>query len=329
MKNVAIIGAGISGLTLANLLKDHAQITIFEKARGVSGRMSTRRHEPYFFDHGAQYFTVRHQCFHDFLDPLMRNGIVKQWNPRYVKFDHNQIIMRKNWADDEPRYVGAPGMNQIAKYLAKDVNVILNEEIVLLDKENTWQLKSKKGNLYHSFDWVISTAPAPQSASLLPKTFKYQDEISKIKMTPCLCLMLGFSKSLSLEFEAAHVVNSNLSWLAVNSHKPDRKGLFSLVVHSSENYAQRAIREDDEKIIEELCVETSRLIGQDVFAADFKSIHRWRYANIRKKDPKKLFIDHDLKIAACGDWCDQGRVEGAFISAWNLVKPLKEDILCD
>ena len=67
MKKIAIIGAGLSGLSIAHLLKENADITLFEKARGVSGRMSTRRAEPYFFDHGAQYFTARTKAFQDFM----------------------------------------------------------------------------------------------------------------------------------------------------------------------------------------------------------------------------------------------------------------------
>ena len=52
MKNVAVIGAGITGITLANLLQKKVNLTIFEKSRGVGGRMSTRRAEPYQFNHG-------------------------------------------------------------------------------------------------------------------------------------------------------------------------------------------------------------------------------------------------------------------------------------
>ncbi|MEY8870939.1 NAD(P)-binding protein [Francisella philomiragia] len=43
---VAIIGAGLAGLTAANILKDSVEITIFEKSHGVSGRMSTRYADP-------------------------------------------------------------------------------------------------------------------------------------------------------------------------------------------------------------------------------------------------------------------------------------------
>jgi renalase len=75
MKKIAIIGAALSGLSAAQFLKDHAEITLFEKALGVSGRISTRRTEHYFFDHGAQYFTAKTKAFHDFIQPLINQGI--------------------------------------------------------------------------------------------------------------------------------------------------------------------------------------------------------------------------------------------------------------
>ncbi len=62
-KKIAIIGAGISGLILAQRLKDHADIVVYEKARGVGGRMSTRYADPFYFDHGTQFFTARTDAF--------------------------------------------------------------------------------------------------------------------------------------------------------------------------------------------------------------------------------------------------------------------------
>ena len=42
MKKIAIIGAGLSGLTAATQLREHAEVTVFEKSRGPGGRMETR-----------------------------------------------------------------------------------------------------------------------------------------------------------------------------------------------------------------------------------------------------------------------------------------------
>ncbi|AJI69041.1 NAD(P)-binding protein [Francisella tularensis] len=75
MIKIAIIGAGIAGLTAAKILKDCAQVIVFEKSRGVSGRMSTRYADPYYFDHGTQYFTAKSTDFKEFLKPMIDNGI--------------------------------------------------------------------------------------------------------------------------------------------------------------------------------------------------------------------------------------------------------------
>jgi hypothetical protein len=62
-QRIAIIGAGISGLTLAQSLKEYADVVVFDKARGVGGRMNTRYADPFYFDHGTQFFTARSKSF--------------------------------------------------------------------------------------------------------------------------------------------------------------------------------------------------------------------------------------------------------------------------
>ena len=328
MTKIAIIGAGLSGLSAAHLLKDYADITLFEKARGVSGRMSTRRAEPYFFDHGAQYFTARTKPFQDFIQPLLDNDIIERWDARYVKFKGNQIIKRRNWRDEEPRYVSVPGMNHVAKFLAKGMNIHINTRIASLNHQGTWQLIDEADQQYEGFDWVICTAPSPQAVDLLPDSFKYHANIQAIQMRACFSLMLGFEQSLALDFEAAHVIDADLSWIAVNSHKPQRPDLFTLMVHSSEDYAEAHIHDDRDQVMKHLINETSHIIGQDVCQANYKTLHGWRYANnADKKQKSPIFIDQGLKLAACGDWCLGGRVESAFSSAYNLVQHMKETIL--
>ena len=64
INSVAIIGAGIAGLSCASALQQAGiRVRVFEKSRGVGGRMSTRRGEGWECDHGAQYFTVSDDLF--------------------------------------------------------------------------------------------------------------------------------------------------------------------------------------------------------------------------------------------------------------------------
>ena len=327
MTKIAVIGAGLAGLSAANLLQDAAEITVFEKARGVSGRMSTRQAGSYFFDHGAQYFTARTTPFREFMQPLIADGIVQRWDARYVLLHGEQIIERKNWLEDEPRYVGMPGMNAVVRHFANGMDIKINTRITSLQQEqSTWQLCDQKGDLYRGFDWVIATMPSPQVAALLPEAFTHHNTIAAVKMHACFALMLGFLQSLPLEFDAARVTNADISWLAVNSHKPGRADPFTLVVHSSEDYAAAHMDDEHEQVMQHLCAETSRITGCDVSIADHKAIHRWRYANNAQREHCPVCIDQELRLAACGDWCLGGRIENAFLSAYNLVNAMKEYI---
>ncbi len=326
MVSVAIIGAGISGLTAANILKNCAKIKIFEKARGVGGRMSTRRAQSYHFDHGAQFFTAKTKEFQSFLSPMIKSRIVQRWDARFAEFQRRNIVRQAIWDESRPHYVGVPGMNAMAKYLAEDLDVFIDTRIAKIEKKNGWHLIDVRGNSVGHFDWVISTAPAEQAAELMPESFIHHGAVSSAKMLGCFSLMLGFQKPLRLDFDAALVRGSDISWISVNSSKPERPGGFSLLVQSSNQWAEKHLEDDGEKVMEYLSAETMRIIGQDMSLADHRDIHRWLYANIEKQDDHKPLIDFDRRLAACGDWRIQGRVESAFTSGLSVARALLDFI---
>ena len=327
MTKIAIIGTGLAGLTLAQLLRDKAEIDIFEKARGVGGRMSTRRAEPYFFDHGAQYFTARTTEFQDFLQPYIDQGIICQWHARYAMFDGYQMIEQHLWRNQEPRYIAMPAMNMLAKTMAKPFNINLSTRITnITTQESKWRLYDNTGAMYEEYDWVISTAPSPQTASLFPTSFKYHSTIGDIKMRGCFAVMLGFEHPLSLAFDAAHIKNSDISWLAANHAKPERKGKTSLIIHASPDYTESYIDHDHEEVMKHLTSEASLITGVDLTTANHHAIHPWRYAHNDQQVSHDIFIDPNSKLAACGDWCQDGRVEGAFTSAYHLAHALKKEL---
>lgn len=323
MKDIAIIGAGVAGLTVANLLKDKANVTIFEKARGVSGRTSTRRAEPYFFDHGAQFFTVRSEEFQSFVKPMIDAGVISIWNARFVEFDNNKITSQSKWDANDPHYVGTPAMNAVAKYLAVGLDIYIGTRIGLLTKDgNVWKLEDDKGNPVGEYDWVISTIPAKQASDLIPNSLPYHKMIDSVAMEGCFSLMLGFDSPLPLEFDAALVKGRDIRWISVNSSKPKRTDAFSMLVHSTNNWADKHIDNDRNMVLDHLCNETSEIIGYDVSQAAHKTVHGWRYANIEEQVGDTHIFDKEQQIGVCGDWFIQGRVEAAFTSGFELAHKL-------
>ena len=327
MTNIAIIGAGLSGLTAANILKDDSNITLFEKSRGVSGRMSTRRAEPFFFDHGAQYFKARTDEFKYFIAPMIKKGLIERWDARFVEFENREITQRRKWDEHNPHYVGVPGMNAIAKYLSQGLSVQLGVRVQSIKKNHDkWHLEDNEGNILGEYDWVISTVPAEQASDLLPNSLPNSPKLSDIKMKGCFSLMLGFKKDLSLNFDAALVLGEDISWISVNSSKPGRSGAFCLLVHSTNNWADEHIDNKRDQVMNYLCKQTSDIIGHDLSKASHMAIHGWRFANIQKQRGETHFLDMDQKIAVCGDWFIEGRVEAAFISGFEMANNILKSL---
>ena len=79
MKTIAVVGAGISGISLAIMLKKTFKIIIFEKSFKTGGRLSTKERKPFNFDHGTQYFKVSNGEFKKFLNPLFTRSIIKPY----------------------------------------------------------------------------------------------------------------------------------------------------------------------------------------------------------------------------------------------------------
>ena len=326
MTSVAIIGAGLAGLTAAHELSKHTEVTIFEKARGVGGRMATRRASPYAFDHGAQYFTARSEPFRKFLSPLIKNGLVSNWSATHAEFEGTHLVRKRRWDQGESHYVAVPGMNALAKHFAPHSVIKTSTRIVKLNQDRGWCLTDENGQSWTDFDWVISTLPAPQAATLLPFDFASLDLVKQIEMLPCFAVLLGFSQPLRLRFQAAHFTQSDLSWMAVDGNKPGRNNANTLVLHSSHDYAAIHLDEEPHVIISHLMAEFAQATGCILPKPDHSAVHRWLYANNKERKELPLLLDSRRRIGACGDWTAGGRVEGAFLSAYRLSHALLKAI---
>ena len=68
MIDFCIVGSGVSGSTIANLLSKKYSVEIFDKAKGVGGRASNKRFSTNLsFDHGVQYISPKSNEFKKFV----------------------------------------------------------------------------------------------------------------------------------------------------------------------------------------------------------------------------------------------------------------------
>ena len=333
MKHIAIIGAGLSGLTLATQLKDIAHITLFEKHDHVSGRMATRVHEGYAYDHGAQFFTVKHPAFQRLIDEMVMHGAVARWEAKFAEIDGVHVKACRNWDATFPHYVGVPSMASVGQWMAmqlgrRGVQTLCNTRVsALQNTQDAWTLLGADGQKLGHFDWVITATPASQAAQLLPDNIDYLAALNDVKMLPCYALTLGFEQPIVRSWDVAHVANHpTLSWISVNSSKPHRHHRTSLVVMSTNQWASDHFEASEAWVMEAMMQALSEILGEQVFSAEQRLMKKWHFANAPKRPVHQVLMDTQLHLASCGDWCISGRVESAFVSALQLADALRRQL---
>jgi renalase len=327
-KRIAIVGAGISGLTIAQKLKDHADIVVYEKSRGVGGRMSTRYADPFYFDHGTQFFTARTLAFQNFIGPLITKGVIAEWKGKVVTYQADKTLKDRLWF--EPHYVAVPHMNSLSKHMAEDIDVRLNTEIAALTEKRAdgWHLLNKEGATLGVFDWVISTAPPTQTLRLFQSVLPADSALHNIKLQGCYTLMIGFHTPWHKPWMAAKAHESPIEWIAINSTKPGRnKDITTIVIHSRNEWADQHIDDDLQQTQDYLVQQFENITGIACDKPDYLSMHRWRYANVIENQTAETYLDAQQNIAAIGDWASASRIEAVWLNAVNLAKDIAKIII--
>ena len=304
-KRVAIIGSGMAGLAAARVLRD-AGLTcvIFDKSRGLGGRMATRRTGDLAFDHGAQYFTARGPRFAALVEEWRADGLAA------------------GWFDDA--IVGAPGMTAPAHAMARGFETVMGSEVKSLNREASgWRLHAGDDS-HGGFDAVIVAIPAPQAAPLLETGAVSFPELSSVAYAPCLALMLAFDKPIAFEGESLRFESGPIAWIAHNSSKPGRSSdRQTFVVHAGPDWSLAHLDETPEAILAKLSPLALELIGAKTAPA-FATAHRWRYALVQKAVGAPCLWDAQAGLGACGDYCLGPRVEAAFDSGEAMALRLLE-----
>ncbi len=306
-RKIAIVGAGIAGLACASKLKKsgHNPI-IFDKGRGVGGRLATRRTSTGLqFDHGAQYVTAKTESFGHILQAAEQDGYLGTWE-----------------SDVGDKKVGLPGMNGLAKHLASGLEINLNSQVSSL-RETVDGIEIRTNDQIHRFKTAVVTVPAPQALTLLGRQHPLSAELAKVEMQPCLTLMAAFNHNSEELFAARRDVEDPIAWIALDSSKPGRTSENCWVAQAgpewSENYLEEELPNISARILPMLCDR----IGLDVSAAIHSVAHRWRYSVVSRPLEKPFIKDDMGSLYFGGDWCLEARVE----AAWTSGNAIAEDIL--
>lgn len=300
---VAIVGAGMAGLSTARVLRGAGvACTLFDKSRGLGGRMATRRTGDLQFDHGAQYFTAKGEGFRALVSDWVAQGGAAQW------FDG--------------AFVGAPGMTAPARAMAQDCELVAGCEVKALRRgdDGRWTLMSAAGDVSaQPFDAVVMALPAPQIEPIAASAGLAFAALAGVRYAPCWALMLAFERPVDLPWTHLRAEGADAAWIARDATKPGRSGpQETFVVHASADWSRRNLERTPEWVVAEMLPLFAAATGVTQ-APVFAVAHRWRYALVEEPAGAPCVWDEGGRIGACGDWCIGPRVEAAFESGQAMA----------
>jgi renalase len=302
-QRIAIVGAGLSGISAARVLRDAGrEVVVFEKSRGIGGRLATRRTEFGAFDHGAQYFTARSERFRRLLETWTHAGQARPWF--------------------EGGHVGTPAMNAPARALAAELDIRTERTVQRLSREEAgWLLHGPAGGAPEGpFAAVLLAMPAPQALTLANTAGAAFPGMRAARMAPCWALLLAYDAPIVGLGTHARLDDDVVAWVAANGSKPGRKdALATYVVHATPTWSRANLELAPDEAGAKLHAAVTTLFPEPG-APRYAAAHRWRYALVEQAAEADHLWDDRLALGACGDWCLGPRVESAFLSGEALAR---------
>ena len=321
MSSFCVIGSGISGATIANLLNKKHTVDLYDKARGLGGRSSFKRLDNQRgFDHGTQYFSPKTTEFKRFTKKLIEKKILKIWGG-----NHKFLSDKKKENKKHVKVIGRKGNNDISKYLLKNGRWYFLSELKKINFQNRkWNLVFNDGEM-KNYDNLILTCPFPQLKKLSKKYIKNSFIREKIKMDANITILIEIKKT-NLGYSSFLFNDRILGWAGYENSKKRFKSKSDLwTLQSTFNWANKKINQN--KVLKKtnakiLIDKFFKLTGIKQTKILFSLNHGWKYSSNSKPLKLKSYWNSRLNLGVCADWFNGPRLESGWISANDLYKKI-------
>ena len=325
---VAIVGAGVAGLSAARQLKKDGHTPIvFERENVVGGRCASRNIGNYLFDAGATSIAPKSPLSPlsvAMLTELDSSDLEKIAKPIFVH-EMGRVTTGDSSKNAMPRYVYRSGINRLCQLLAKGIDIRFSTMIDHFEaKRSLYELGGEE------FDAIIIAIPTPLANSLLEASGESRP-LRNSSFRPCLSVLLGFGFDLhDTKFHAIIDAEQRhpLGWLSIESAKcsgraPD--GCTAMVAQMSAPFSKMHFDDDAAVIVDQTLDYVSRLFGKAWNESKVFDVVRWRYA---QPEMTVTFDGVNLpgsRLLLIGDGLAGPRIENAYetgIKAARMISNL-------
>ncbi len=335
--DVAVVGAGIAGLSFAREIKSRGRApVVFERARGVGGRCATRRIDEQPVDHGVAFLHGRSERFRTELEALAAEVGCSAWP--HVTAGRGLPCQPEAFGEGVVRLAPAAGVSQLAKQLARQLDVRLETEITSLRAAargaavEGWELLLSSGDTIRAKTLALALT-VPGSRRLLTAMDPLPEPVAAllpvldlVRTLPCLTVIARFPEGvapptwdLSLP-ETSATVHTILH----DSAKRTGRKRLTLVIQARPRFSRDHLAQPAESWAGTLLAEAAALHGDWLGRPELVQPHIWRQARVDAASqlaaPLFVRLRGGAALGIVGDALHPaGGIEGAYLSGLALA----------
>ncbi len=296
---IGVVGAGLSGLVAAReLVAGGHEVTVFEKSRGLGGRIATRRIGDAVVDHGIPALWSK--------GPLADLAGELPEAPREISLPIGDADGSMQAGSRPLAYAG--GLTRLPKQLAVDLDVRRGVRIgVLRASGHRIELGDEQGNGHGGYDRVVISAPAPQAADLLAtldSETERAEALRAVDYEPTLIYLAGLPLAAHPPWFGARALGDGaVSWLGIESAKarPTPEGVVPIVAHLNAHLSAENFDATDDEVAALVTPLLAEIIGQGAKGPSWSQVKRWRYAIPRSRVDFAAINPPGAAVVLCGD----------------------------
>jgi len=320
MIDFCILGSGISGSTIANLLSKKYSVHVFDKARGPGGRSSNKRFRKNLsFDHGVQYISPKTKLFTKYIKKLYKKKILKSWDENHLDFTFEKKSL-------STKYIGRIANNDLVKYNLKNIKKSFASPIEKINFNKFYWEITLRDKSKHQFKSLVITCPFPQLKKLAKNYLDKSIKNLNIQMQPNITVMVALKNYKDIPISSIKFNDDILAWAAnENSKKRFKSNINLWTLQATLKWSKKAINKYkiNKSIMNQLIMRFIKLTGVEKNRIIFKKIHGWKYSYNYEKTPYLSIWNKKINLGICGDWFNGPKVENAWLSANDLARKIK------
>lgn len=342
--NIAVIGAGIAGLSAAWFLKQGGhQVRVFERNYKPGGRMNSRRKAGLVMDHGDRFISENSPVLQELIVDCGLHGEVEPIeSPIFAAQPNGQYVPARE-GSSQRKLCFPDGMLALPEALRRSLGGFYSIRVQAVE----WDAVLKK--------YLVRTEPplrvsetqadalviacaaseahrltAPIHDLLRPEFLK---QLKKVLYTKCFSLMAATEKvELRRPFYGLEIPSDSLlHWMAFEDRKcpgRDIPGWSSMVAHSTPIASEKMWKWEDVRIQDKLYEEARRLAPELPDKARWLRLKRWEFSSLAPDfvplDPARHpDASSGNLVVFCGDYRKGNGVENAAFSGREAAEILQ------